>query len=162
MHEHFGRFVNFFEFRILHFREDRFDHGKHDELRFLHDIKVTGERFEGTVQVVVATEFPGSVDDLFLKFEEFTGVSLLLAGLSGLGLAFADDFLEETDFGKKHVTGGAADFAFAVEVFGPEVVRDEIARLGTEFLDVDEGGKLMRLLSGERFFREDNFGFLFP
>ena len=97
-----------------------------------------------------ALQFPGRVDDLFLKFGELlalaslSAVLLLLLGLAtGRLLAFAKDLFEVPDFGKIHVTGSAADLAIGSQVVGPDVVSEKFIGLGGKVLDRE---KMIHLL----------------
>ena len=49
-----------------------------------------------------------------------------------MGLAFAEDFLERPHLGEKHVARRAARIAVRPDVFGPEVITQQLVRLRAE------------------------------
>ena len=107
---------------------------------------------------MIADELPGGVDDVFLDFDEFAGLAAAGGTLTALGRPFADDLFEEPHLGKKHVARGAALVPVAINVFGPEIVGDEIALFGAESLDVDEGAEKMRFIARHGFVAERHLG----
>jgi len=85
---------------------------------------------------VLALEFPGGVDDLFLEVSELAGpvLALLLAalGLAVHSLTLTEDFFEWTHFAKIKITGGTANLAIGSNVVRPEEPCDEFVGLNTE------------------------------
>ena len=107
---------------------------------------------------MITDELPGGVDDVFLDLDEFAGLAAAGRALTALGRPFADDLFEEAHLGKKHVARGAALVPVAINVFGPEIVGDEIALFGAESLDVDKGAEEMRFISRHGFVAERHLG----
>ena len=151
--EFLGFLENLFQLGILCFLDHRIDHVKNDELGLVDNLGIAGIALKRAAQVMISSQFPGGIDDVLLNFKQclrFPALALTLA-LTGLGLAFAEDFFEVAYFSKKEITGRAPDVSFRVDVLSPEVVGNQVARFGFEVLDADEGEDRMFLAAGESF-----------
>src|SRR5690606_37900946 len=132
-------------------------------LRFPKDADVRNESLEGLAAAERTHQVPGGIEDVLLDADQFAHFSTgLAAGHAAARRSFSQDVLEEPHFGKKLVTGAAADLAILVPVLGPEVVGQKLAFPGSEGFDVDEGRKEVLGSPGQSVGGEDGFFLLAP
>ncbi len=109
-------------------------------------LHVLGKVLAGLHAAFGTNHTPRCVDDLLLKLREFFGLLpvlillllllLLLLATSGR-FTFAKNLLERTHFGKEHIAFSPPRLSIGTDIFGPEVIREQLIGLRIQFFHCD-------------------------
>ena len=106
---------------------------------------------------LTSNQVPCTIDDLFLKLAQLlsllSALPLLLALLLLLllllllicwrSITLAKDLFEMPNFGEVHIAGHGSRLTIGTDVFGEEIIRNQVIWLGTEFFHIQ---KMINLL----------------